>query len=62
MAPLRPLPACATGPARWPRRQLALLVALLLACSPCATAQEFSEYRVKAAFLYNFALFTEWPA
>ena len=25
-------------------------------------ASELSEYRQKAAFLYNFALFTEWPA
>lgn len=27
-----------------------------------ALADELPEYRLKAAFLYNFALFTEWPA
>jgi hypothetical protein len=27
-----------------------------------AQAQETPEYRLKAAFLYNFALYTEWPA
>jgi hypothetical protein len=27
-----------------------------------ACAQELPEYRLKAAFLYNFAQFTEWPA
>lgn len=27
-----------------------------------AQAQGLSEYRLKAAFLYNFAQFTEWPA
>lgn len=25
-------------------------------------AEDLPEYRLKAAFLYNFALFTEWPA
>ena len=27
-----------------------------------ALADELPEYRLKAAFLYNFALFTEWPS
>jgi hypothetical protein len=36
-------------------------LALLLALAP-ARAQEIPEYRLKAAFLYNFAAFTEWPA
>jgi len=27
-----------------------------------ALADDLSEYRLKAAFLFNFALFTEWPA
>lgn len=27
-----------------------------------AYAQDLPEYRLKAGFLYNFALFTEWPA
>jgi hypothetical protein len=29
--------------------------------SPRARAQSLSEYQVKAAFLYNFAKFVEWP-
>jgi hypothetical protein len=39
---------------------LAWLVLLPLALT--AHAQELPEYRLKAAFLYNFALYTEWPA
>ncbi len=38
-----------------------LLLAALVLLAPTARAQEFSEYRLKAAFVYNFALFTEWP-
>lgn len=34
---------------------------LLLASGPPAPAGDLPEYRLKAAFLYNFALFTEWP-
>jgi hypothetical protein len=30
--------------------------------APSVCAKEFEEYRVKAAFLYNFAKFVEWPA
>ena len=30
--------------------------------SACASAQDLEEYQVKAAFLYNFAKFVEWPA
>lgn len=37
------------------------LVALLPQARP-VWADELPEYRLKAAFLYNFALFTEWPA
>lgn len=41
----------------------ALLLALLLLAPPPAAAQEaFQEHQVKAAFLYNFAKFVEWPA
>jgi hypothetical protein len=36
--------------------------AWLLLASPPAAAEEVPEYRLKAAFLYNFAAFTEWPA
>lgn len=34
----------------------------LLCCIPQAVANDFSEYQLKAAFLYNFVTFTEWPA
>jgi hypothetical protein len=34
----------------------------LLAFAPTALSDDLPEYRLKAAFLYNFALFTEWPA
>lgn len=42
----------------------ALLAALLLLCAsmPAARAQNATTGEVKAAFLYNFARFTEWPA
>ena len=33
-----------------------------LPCMALAQGAELPEYRLKAAFLYNFALFTEWPA
>jgi len=33
----------------------------LLAVVLQARANELSEFQLKAAFLYNFALFTEWP-
>jgi hypothetical protein len=55
-----------------PRRKLVdfnswmtvLIVAWVLMCSSPGTradAQSISEYQVKAAFLYNFARFVEWP-
>lgn len=34
----------------------------LLCLALAARADELPEYRLKAAFVYNFALFTEWPA
>jgi hypothetical protein len=43
---------------------LALSIALL-SCfigQPLSNAQTASEYQVKAAYLYNFAKFVEWPA
>jgi hypothetical protein len=39
-----------------------LAVMILLAASGTAHAQVASEYDVKAAFLYNFTKFVEWPA
>jgi len=40
---------------------LTLLLALLLAVPAAAQAQTAEEYDVKAAFLYNFAKFVDWP-
>lgn len=34
----------------------------LIAFAPAALSDDLPEYRLKAAFVYNFALFTEWPA
>jgi hypothetical protein len=45
------------------RASLAFIaVAALALFSPQARAQNPTEYEVKAAFLYNFAKFVEWPA
>jgi hypothetical protein len=45
------------------RRAAAAICGLLaLACVQTAYPQPLTEYRLKAAFLYNFALFTDWPA
>jgi hypothetical protein len=60
-------PACGRGAAlRRCRRALSRAVAVvvlgLLSAALPARADELPEYRLKAAFIYNFALFTEWPA
>lgn len=34
----------------------------LLACTGLARADDLPEYRLKAAFVYNFILYTQWPA
>ena len=34
----------------------------LLSFAPISRAENQAEYRLKAAFLYNFAAFTEWPS
>lgn len=39
----------------------ACLLGLALCASPIARADTVAEYRLKAAFLFNFASFTEWP-
>lgn len=46
------------------RKQLLILLCGMLVAAQCANAQEAgpTEYQVKAAFLYNFAKFIEWPA
>lgn len=54
-----------SGCADWRRRLLALGVGVgfgLVIGMPSAHAEDVPEYRLKAAFLYNFAAFTEWPA
>jgi hypothetical protein len=38
------------------------VIATFLSHVPVARAADTPEYRLKAAFLYNFALFAEWPA
>jgi YfiR/HmsC-like len=49
------------APGNWNRRcGWGLLLGLVLACN--AASQSGGEYQVKAAFLYNFAKFVEWPA
>jgi len=47
----------------WPLRQgiLALVLWQVLLPCPQAQAQSVPEYSLKAAVLYNFALFAEWP-
>jgi hypothetical protein len=46
------------------RRMLlgALGLAGLLAYAPAARSEDLPEYRLKAAFVYNFIVYTEWPA
>ena len=43
-------------------RRLLLSVGLFLLTAPLYLSQTNLEFDVKAAFLYNFAKFTEWPA
>ena len=45
------------------RRAWQALAIVLLGCLGASVrAQELPEYRLKAAFVYNFIAFTEWPA
>ena len=43
-------------------RRIRAVAALALAACACAAAEPTREYRVKAAFLLNFAQFARWPA
>jgi hypothetical protein len=48
----------------WRSRVIAALAAALLACMPAFSSiagQPSTEYRIKAAFLYNFTSFVTWP-
>ncbi len=45
---------------RW-RAQSAGLAVLLVFCASTSVGQDVTEVTLKAAFLYNFAKFTEWP-
>lgn len=45
---------------RW-RVARGIACGLALATSAALPAQELTEYALKAAFVYNFAKFTEWP-
>lgn len=47
-------------PAHWFAGRLALLAATLALVSPLG-AQRTREYDLKAVFLFNFAMFVEWP-
>jgi uncharacterized protein DUF4154 len=48
-------------PVRW-RRGVAAAVAALALCASTARAQDVTEPSLKAAFIFNFAKFTEWPS
>jgi len=50
-----------TGAMRLRSRTRGLLAALLV-CAGVLRAQSASEYEIKAAFLYKFASFVQWPA
>lgn len=51
---------CDARPLRW-LLPLGLAFAWLLGATP-ARSEELPEYRLKAAFVYNFVALTEWPA
>jgi hypothetical protein len=53
------MPAMTTGTMAWMMR---CLVAATLLLPPALYAQAVPEYELKTAFVYNFVLFTEWPA
>lgn len=63
----RPISQTKPGPGwRWPRRRccgwiLALAVACILPALAAPASAANREYQLKAAFLYNFVQFVEWP-
>ena len=48
-------------PLQAPRVWLSLRLALLLAWLPLQAGAQDAEYALKAAFVFNFAVFTQWP-
>ena len=46
----------------WRAATVGLVIACATSAAPGVPEQQVDEYRVKAAFLYNFAKFVEWPA
>lgn len=43
-------------------RRALIVLAMMLGAAPCLRADDVSpEYQVKAAFIYNFAQFIQWP-
>jgi YfiR/HmsC-like len=47
---------------RFIRRSRSLVLSLLFLASLALAQQKVSEYQVKAAYLYNFGRFVEWPS
>jgi hypothetical protein len=43
-------------------RTLSVITAVVLGCTAAAATQTASPVELRAAFVYNFAKFTEWPA
>jgi hypothetical protein len=56
---LRALFSAALRRFRWRRLMLGLLIPF---CTGAVYGQASKEYQIKAAFLYNFTKFVEWPA
>ena len=70
MDPLTVNPGPGLSPPRWGLPRAALrsfgagvlaAAAVLVAAPACAQSEAQSEYRVKAAFLYKFGSYVEWP-
>lgn len=64
MNPLDALAALRPSPTSWQQRWRWRFLALGLMCfgfASSASSQALTEYQLKAAFLYNFSVFTEWP-
>ncbi|MBC7783362.1 MAG: YfiR family protein [Burkholderiales bacterium] len=49
--------SCTTGQPKW----LSMIATVLLMAATVSAAEPSREYQVKAAFIYNFTQFIEWP-